>query len=162
MNVHKFLLTLLFIIPVTGFAQENISLNRLQAVVNNYSAKIEKCNISVNENNLAVIDIKEIQDIVIQSPSVLSYLSEKAYNNCLQPERGQLAEVILYASTKDTTTPTFILAESIRKTSFHPDFSDEIIFDGLTAEKQKKLLSTDNLKTPFDALELMDRIMNEQ
>ena len=161
MNTHKFLLVLLFLSPVAGFAQENRALNQLQAAVDDYSVKIKKCNVSRNENDLSILDIKEIKDIVMRSPVVLSYLSEKSFNNCLQPERGLLAEAILYASTKDTSSSTFTLAESIRKTSFQPDFSGEIIFHELTAEQQKKLLSIDKLKVPFDALELMDKVIDE-
>ncbi|MCG6202922.1 hypothetical protein [Psychromonas antarctica] len=158
---NKILFSFLFILPATGFAQDNIFFNKLQNAINDYSVKIDICKASRDENDLSSVGIKEIRDIVIQNPSVLSYLSEKAYNNCLQPERGSLAEAILYARTEDKTSPTFILAESTRKISFHPDFSDEIIFNGLTVEQQNKLLSINNLIIPFDALKLMDRIMDE-
>jgi len=158
---NKIWLSLLFIFPVTGFAQGDIFFNKLQNAINDYSVKIDVCTASRDENDLSTVGIKEIKNIVFKNPSVLSYLSEKAYNRCLQPERGNLAETILYATTKDKTSPTFILADSTREISFHPDFSDEIIFNGLTAEQQQKLLSIDNLKNPFDALKLMDRIMGE-
>lgn len=158
---NKILLSLLFFIPITGLAQENILFHKLQNAINDYSVKIDLCNTSRNENDLSIVGIKEIKDIVMQNPRVLSYLSEKAYNICLQPERGSLAEAILYAKTKDKTSTTFILAESTRKLSFLPDLSDQKIFNELTAAQQKKLLSIEKLKVPFDALQLMDQIMGE-
>lgn len=158
---NTILLSLLLFIPVTGFAQDNMLFNKLQNAINDYSVKIDLCKTSRHDNDLRTVGIKEIKDIVMQNPRVLSYLSEKAYNICLQPERGNLAEAILYAKTKDKTSPTFILAESTRKISFIPDLSDEIIFNGLTATQQKKLLSIEKLKIPFDALKLMDQIVGE-
>jgi len=159
MKIKNILLFVFFTFPITALAQDGLIFNKLQSAISNYSAKIDECNILRNKNNLESIDIEEIKDIVKKNPSVLSYLSEKAYNNCLQPERGLLAEVILYSTTENKNNQAFVLGESTRKVSFHPDFNDEIIFNKLTKKEQLKLLSITNLETPFDALELMDRII---
>lgn len=157
----KTVLALLFLLPAMVVAQDDLMFVKLQSAIGEYSQKIEHCDAIKEKNNMVSVQLNDLRNILLQHPEVLSYLSEKAFNDCLQPERAMLAETILYTLATQEKSAAYKLAESTRSIAFQPDFNAELTFKKLTLEQQNKLLSTDAFNKPFDGMVLMDRLLSE-
>jgi len=150
--------------PITP---ESIVFKKLENTISKYSDKVRSCASLQMKNKLTEQELASILDSFNGSAPTLSYLSELALNQCLQPEKATLAEVILTSYRfKELNSSGLLaksiseLAESTRKLVFNTDFSDKIDFYQLSIEKQGILLNINSLKSPFNELVIYEQIMN--
>jgi len=162
MKHRNIIWSLLLMLPLSCVAQSDNLFHKLQQSLNNYAKKIEKCDAIRDGNSINLIEIQSVHEVLIKHPSVLSFLSARAYSNCLQPERGLLAEAILISLDSNDASPSFKLADSTRKMVFHYDSQDEANFNKLRQDDKDTLLSINSFKQPFSAIELMDELIISQ
>jgi len=162
MKHRNFICSLLFVLPLSCVAQSDNLFHKLQHSLNNYSKKIEKCDAIRDGNSIKLVELQSVREVLIENPSVLSFLSTRAYSNCLQPERAELAEAILFSLDSNDASPSFKLADSTRKMVFHYDSHDEANFNKLKQNDREALLSINSFKQPFSAIALMDELVISQ
>jgi len=155
MKLHNSILGILVLVPLFCGAKTDL----LKKSINDYSKKIETCNEIVDNTSIEHFDVKVVSDVLIENPKILSYLSELAFSQCLQPERRMLAEEILFSlNTKDDSS-TLKLANSTREMIFNSRENGKDVFDSLDGEQKIALFSVIKLQQPFNAIKLLDKLM---
>lgn len=137
-------------------ANQDIVFSKLNVAINDYSTKIEECDLAKKQISVDEIENDKVAKVILSSPTVLSYLSEKAMDRCLQPQKGMLAEMILYTKSEPKSSAVYKLGLSTQKTVFLPSFDAESTFKKLDVSDQKSLLSIEKFNSPFDAFYLYE------
>jgi hypothetical protein len=152
----KVILLILFSTSLSVSANQDITFTKLNIALKDYSNKIEKCDSSKIKIEIDLVADKSAIEVILTNPAVLSYLSEKAMNECLQPQKGILAETILYTKEEAESSPAYQLGLKTQKTVFTPDFEVENSFNELSEPHRNALLSIKNINFPFDAFHLYE------
>jgi len=143
-------------------ANQNITFSKLNTALKDYSNKIEECELSKKQINIDVVKDKLAIEVILETPVVLSYLEEKAMANCLQPQKGQLAEVILYTKVESESSPAYQLGLNTQKMVFEPSFDAEKSFNQLNELQRNALLSIKDINLPFDAFYLYESALGSR
>ncbi|PKF63291.1 hypothetical protein CW745_00085 [Psychromonas sp. psych-6C06] len=140
--------------------EKKLALMLLHQATNAYGEKHDICNENKKRNQLSSDTLKQLKEIQIESlRKGLMYLSEKAFNQCVQPERGLLAERLLHIQSwpedKQTAFDRIMLLtmDSTRKLIFDISaVNTEVLFYQLPKAEQDKLLAIQAMQTPFDPM----------
>ncbi|PKG39798.1 hypothetical protein [Psychromonas sp. Urea-02u-13] len=154
---------ILFIILSTSWpvsANQDITFSQLNIALKDYSKKIEECDLSKIQIEIDLVKDKSAIEVILSTPSVLSYLNEKARNECLQPQKGLLAEAILYTKAESESSPAYKLGLNTQKMVFKVPFDVENSFNELNDSQRNTLLSIKHINLPFDALHLYESALS--
>jgi hypothetical protein len=163
MSIFKKILIFIAITnPLYLSANQDIIFLKLNDAIANYSKKIEECDLKTTKLVMNDIDNDLAIETILSKPFVLSYLSEKATDTCLQPQKGLLAEAILYTKGESKLTPAYKLGLTTQKMVFLPSFESEVTFKNLGENEQNALLSIQKFHSPFDALHLYELIRDSR
>lgn len=139
-------------------ADKALALQKLQQATTAYRNKHDVCNQKKKRNVLTSKTKKMLQSLSEETlQKGIMYISAKAFERCLQPERGELAERLLQAQSwpndkkKIFDTLMFTTMESTRKLVFDISISNtEVSFHLLTAPQKQSLLGIPAMQIPFD------------
>ena len=137
-----------------------LAFQKLQQATTAYGDKHDICNQQKKANKLTPETQKMLQILpekVLREG--LMYLSEKAFNHCLQPERGELAERLLHIQSwpedKNQIFDNIMLMTMNATRELVFDLSvinSEVLFYQLPVQQQQKLLAIPATQKPFDVL----------
>ncbi|MEE1675092.1 hypothetical protein SNR37_000414 [Agarivorans aestuarii] len=161
MRLISKILLFIFISTISFISSGNESFlfEKLQLQISKYSSKLEQCQAQRALPQLNGESIAKLKPIIEESPLALSYLSNKATNECLQPERSELAESILAALSDAKNKSTLELAKSTGKLTFGGEAESEKVFFSLPIHEQKLLLEEPSLQVPFARLETFELLI---
>jgi|GEM_PF-2908408 len=147
------------IISCSAFAGDDFHYNYLNDKTINYSNKIIACDNSKITPKFSDGEINTLRRIISEHPLLLAYLSVKSYNACLQPERGELAEVLLSYQSLDLPPYTLNLAKSAQELAFTQDYGPIKSYQSLSQNDQKAINAIIALQQPFHEFEVFESIM---
>ncbi|MCP4325840.1 MAG: hypothetical protein GY787_29195 [Alteromonadales bacterium] len=163
---YPFILSFFIALLVTNSAyatsaEKILAYKKLQQINIEYGNKHDVCNQQKYDNKLSANSLKQLQKLPEETlRKGIMHLAEQAYNRCLQPERGQLAERMLQLQSLALNennlleNTMLITLKTLRELVFNISRANaEILFYQLTAEQQAKLLAIPALQRPFDALQ---------
>ncbi|MFT6987113.1 MAG: hypothetical protein ACJAT7_002966 [Psychromonas sp.] len=164
--LYRFIYFALFLLmgPNLAYAEINpdkaFAFQKLQQATTAYGEKHDLCNQQKQDNKLTAETQEMLQALSEETlRKGMIYLSEKAFNRCLQPERGQLAERLLQIqSWPEDKKQIFdnlmlITMNATRKLVFDISrINTEVVFYQLPVQQQQKLLAISAMQTPFDML----------
>ncbi|SON52856.1 hypothetical protein [Vibrio tapetis] len=148
-----------FFVSLPTLSSDDFHFTYLNEKIVTYSEKITICNSKKEMPLLSGKDLKHLKEILGRKPLILSYLSMKSFNNCLQPERGELAELLLSYDYVDISSYTRKLANSTKKLVFLSDFDELAEYTSLNHEEKRVISTIEELKAPFDELGTFEFIM---
>lgn len=162
---YKFILfTLLILATKHAYAEVSpakaLALQKLQQAIDAYGDKHQVCDLKKQENTLTKSTLASLRALPEETlREGIMHLSVKAYNHCLQPERGELAERLLHSQSWPEDKNKFfdnlmlITADSTRKIVFDISYANtEVTFYQLPLQQQQALLSIPAMQLPFDPM----------
>ncbi|UXI03285.1 hypothetical protein [Photobacterium sp. TY1-4] len=159
MKVLKLISLFAVMITPEVFSSDNFYFEQLNNSISKYSRKINHCDLKKKVPNLSKSQISLLKHMIEEKPLILAYLSERSFNNCLQPERGELAELLASYDYLKLPMQTKKLAESTKKMIFEKNYETDRAYLSLTPDEQKEILSITKLEQPFSEFETYEKIM---
>lgn len=141
---------------------QDIAFSKLEIALKDYANKIEECDLSKKQISIDLVKNKSAIEVILENPTALSYLSERAMSDCLQPQKGLLAEAILYSKVESESSPAYKLGLNTQKMVFKPFFDAENSFNELNESQRNTLLSIKNINLPFNALYLYETALRNE
>lgn len=141
---------------------QDIAFSKLEIALKDYANKIEECDLSKKQISIDLVKNKSAIEVILENPTALSYLSERAMGDCLQPQKGLLAEAILYSKVESESSPAYKLGLNTQKMVFKPFFDAENSFNELNESQRNTLLSIKNINLPFNALYLYETALRNE
>ncbi|WP_028864976.1 hypothetical protein [Psychromonas aquimarina] len=163
-KVIVLIFSLLCVLPAQAQDPAITAFKQLTHSITEFGTKLKKCRLIRNENKILAEDIARLKSMPEHALQALPYLNQLATNRCTQPERGQLAEIILniesleLAQSKPNYAAIYQAMNAIREIEFdisHLNPSKE--FFNLTQQEQDLLLEIESLNKPFDVLDVFER-----
>ncbi len=146
-------------ISLSTLASDGFYFKYLNEKIVAYSDKINFCDDTKVTPVFSIVELASLKEIVSKKAPVLSYLSIKSYNECLQPERSELAEILLSYNYVDVSLYTKKLAISTGKLIFIRDFEGLQLYKTLNNKDKNFIDSIGGFKKPFNELEVFEIIM---
>lgn len=159
MKILKFIFLLTTMLPQKVLSNDNFYFERLNTSIINYSAKIKICNSLKKVPILSEDQISTLKKQIEKKPLILAFLSERSFNKCLQPERGQLAELLASYNYLKLPNQTKNLADTTRKMIFEKNYESDRSYLSLTSIEQKSINAMKVLDQPFSEIETFEKIM---
>ena len=150
---------LLVLISFDLLAGDNFYFKYLNKKIADYSNKIVLCDSKKVTPKLSQKEYDVLKKIVTEKPLILAHLSSRAYNKCLQPERNELAELLLSYNHLDLPSHTKNLAKSTEKLAFTRDFDILKSYESLSNKERELLDSIQALQHPFNELDIFESVM---
>jgi len=155
----KVVFFVLMIMSNYTLAGDDFYFRYLNEKVTNYSNKIAVCDGEKVTPKLSEGDMDLLTRVIGERPLILAYLSMKSYNQCLQPERGELAETLLAYNHLDLPIYIKKLAKATEKLTFTTDFDSLKSYESLSKKDRGLIDSIIAFQKPFNELEVFEKIM---
>ncbi|MGR5150179.1 hypothetical protein ACQKP8_26985 [Photobacterium alginatilyticum] len=159
MELLRFIGVMSILMPCFTVAGDDFYFRHLNDKVTEYSKKIVTCDNKKVTPKLSKSETNVLKRIISERPLILAYLSTSSFNKCLQPERGELAEVLLSYQYLELPSYTVKLAKSTEKLTFTTDFDNLKSYESLSNNDKKTIDSIVVLQQPFNELEVFEHIM---
>ncbi|MGR5154748.1 hypothetical protein [Photobacterium swingsii] len=159
MKTLKLIFLLTTMVSPEALSSDNFYFEHLNTSIVNYSAKIKTCDSQKKVPTLSESQISTLKKQLEEKPLILAFLSERSFNKCLQPERGQLAELLASYNYLKLPNKTKNLAETTKKMIFEKSYETDRSYLSLTPTEKKSINSITVLEQPFSEIETFEKIM---
>lgn len=159
MKTLKLVFLLTTILSPDALSSDHFYFEHLNTSIVNYSAKIKTCDSLKKVPVLSKSQNSTLKKQLEEKPLILAFISERAFNKCLQPERGHLAELLASYSYLKLPNQTKNLAETTKKMIFEKSYETDRSYLSLTPAQKKSINSIKALDQPFPEIETFEKIM---
>jgi len=153
------LLSFSFLLASASVLADGFYFTHLNDKIVEYSDKIEVCDSKKVIPDLNDEELSVLRRIITKEPLVWAYLTEKTYNQCLQPERGELAELLLIYEHLDLPVATSKLASVTGELTYKQSLDALRAYESIDSSDKEFIEDMEALRKPIKALEAFEKIM---
>lgn len=158
----RFLVIFLFICSPVLAAEIDYAFDYSQSALKTYEQKIISCRAEQKKNtNLTEEEKLRLKDIAYY-PDVLPYLAERAFNDCVLPEKADYMESLLILGQLNQSANNHDVTNYLKQQQAVSFTFDNLAlirnYQALPAELRQTFESIESLKQPFNGIIILETI----